>query len=174
MSAPHGLLAAAVRQLLAEAPVHVDEAAEATAAFEALCGRIRAGRVEVEHDYYLRLVDVAGALGVPEAVQGLWRDDRSCHTTPGEPPRELDGAAVLRYALVGDEQRPTGKTVHSVTNFADVVRGLALARYEEGEVYLFYCDEEWTVVSDTCHATEEDAIGQARFEFDDLDFQRPA
>ncbi len=173
MDAPPGLLTAAVRQLLDEAPVRVDAAAEVTAAFEALCGRIRADRVEVEHDHYLRLVDVAGALGVPEAVRGLWHDSEPRRTSPGTPPRELDGATVLRYALVGDEQRPTGKTVHSVTNFADVVRGLALARYEKGEVYLFYCDEEWTVVSDTCHATEGDAIGQARSEFDGLDFQRP-
>ncbi len=85
-------------------------------------------------------------------------------------PAELDGAEVFMFAPVGAAQRPTGATVHSVTGFASVVRGLALARYEAGAVYLFYCDEEWNVVSDTWHANVEDAIDQARFEFEGIEF----
>lgn len=87
------------------------------------------------------------------------------------PPSELDGAEVFMFALVGAAQRPTGATVHSVTGFSEVFRGLALARYEENEVYLFYCDEEWNVVSDTWHANVEDAMAQARFEFEGLEFE---
>jgi hypothetical protein len=56
--------------------------------------------------------------------------------------------------------------------FPDVVRGLALARYSgEKTVYLFYCDEESNVVSDTAHSSVEEAIDQARFEFEGLEFE---
>jgi hypothetical protein len=52
------------------------------------------------------------------------------------------------------------------------VRGLALARYSgEKTVYLFYCDEESNVVSDTAHSSVEEAIDQARFEFEGLEFE---
>ncbi|NKE56546.1 hypothetical protein FXN61_06750 [Lentzea sp. PSKA42] len=88
------------------------------------------------------------------------------------PPAELDGAEVFSFAPVGAAQKPTGGTVHSVSDFPDVVRGLALARYSgEKTVYLFYCDEESNVVSDTAHSSVEEAIDQARFEFEGLEFE---
>ncbi|SFR22610.1 hypothetical protein SAMN04488564_106266 [Lentzea waywayandensis] len=88
-----------------------------------------------------------------------------------QPPGELDGARVLQFALIGPAQPATGNTFH-FGDFPDVVRGLALACYEGGKsVYLFYCDAEWNVLTDTCHSTSQDAIDQARFEFGGLEFQ---
>lgn len=88
-----------------------------------------------------------------------------------QPPRELDGAEVSQFALIGTVQTPTGNTFH-FGDFPKVVRGLALASYDQEEsVYLFYCDEEWNVLTDTCHSSAEDAIRQARFEFEGLEFQ---
>ncbi|ANZ36242.1 hypothetical protein BBK82_09385 [Lentzea guizhouensis] len=179
------LLVTAVRQLLDSSPISRDEvrddvrhllaADEIALAFDTLCSWIFEDQVEISRDYLLRLTDVAGVLGVPGAVRRLeevTRDLGERPATPGEPPRELDGARVFGYALVGPAHTHTGRTVHSVTNFADVVCGLALAQYDEDAIYLFYCDEEWNVVSDTCHSSEQDAVAQARFEFDGLDFHR--
>jgi hypothetical protein len=46
--------------------------------------------------------------------------------------------------------------------------GLAICVYETGDegFYLFYCDEEWRVVTDTWHETLEDAKSQAEFEYE--------
>ncbi|MGW6936289.1 hypothetical protein ACWGE0_39950 [Lentzea sp. NPDC054927] len=61
----------------------------------------------------------------------------------------------------------------TVTTFAEAVTGLALARYgEESGVYLFYCDDEWNVVSDTMHESVGVAIRQAIFEFEGLEFRK--
>lgn len=44
--------------------------------------------------------------------------------------------------------------------------GLAICRYGDGEgYYLFYCDREWEVVTDTHHQSVEDARSQAEFEY---------
>ncbi len=50
---------------------------------------------------------------------------------------------------------------------------LALAAYEDetAGVYLFYCDEEWTVLNDTCHGNRAEAERQAQFEFEGVQFR---
>ena len=50
---------------------------------------------------------------------------------------------------------------------------LAIAQYdgEEG-VYLFYCDSEWQVVTDTFHASFDGAVDQVEFEFTNVAFDR--
>ena len=87
------------------------------------------------------------------------------------PPREIDGATVLRVADLS-HATTTGRTKH-------VVRGepphdfaaLAIAKYDsEAGFYLFYCDAEWTAVTDTYHETIEGAVAQAEFEFAGVTF----
>ena len=63
-----------------------------------------------------------------------------------QPPTVLDGARVKKFVQLRAAQRPTGATRHSVSNFNDVIAGLAIAQYEgSSEVYLFYCTESWKV-----------------------------
>jgi hypothetical protein len=87
-----------------------------------------------------------------------------------EPPRELDGARVLKFALVGADVAPTGRTRHTVggVEFGPAA-ALAIARYpnEEG-TYLFYLDTDGRVVTDTWHASLEDALRQAALEYEGL------
>jgi hypothetical protein len=87
------------------------------------------------------------------------------------PPKLLDGAKVLQVAsLTGI--KPTGATRHfvkgeQISSFVNI----ALARYEDQSgIYLFYCDEDWNVITDTYHSTVDDAIGQAEYEFGRLVF----
>ncbi len=88
------------------------------------------------------------------------------------PPPFLDGARVLQVASLSRAQ-PTGATRHvvngnEVTDFA----ALAVAQYD-GSVtaYLFYCDSDWRVVTDTEHESVRMAIEQAHFEFGLLQFK---
>jgi len=84
----------------------------------------------------------------------------------------LDGAPVLKVADLA-ATRPTGRTRHfigneRVTKFAS----LALAQYEgDAGVYIFYCDAEWNVITDTLHADLADAEEQARLEFEGLELK---
>lgn len=81
-------------------------------------------------------------------------------------PELIDGARVLVVADLSGAT-PTLATRHVVSGrersgFA----GLAIARYDGADgLYLFYCDEEWNAVTDTCHDTMEQALSQAQFEF---------
>jgi hypothetical protein len=46
---------------------------------------------------------------------------------------------------------------------------LAICQYAgESSFYLFYCDEDWTVCTDTFHMTLEDAKHQAEYEYDGI------
>ncbi|MEV4761230.1 hypothetical protein AB0J89_01190 [Micromonospora chokoriensis] len=92
------------------------------------------------------------------------------------PPALLDGARVTMFANLVPGQLPTGATRHSVGNFAEVVAHLAIARYDEAaaEFYLFYCTNDWEVVTDTWHPTEMDAVAQAEAEFGDVTFMSMA
>ncbi|MEU4807128.1 hypothetical protein [Actinosynnema sp. NPDC023587] len=87
------------------------------------------------------------------------------------PPRVLDGAQVELVALRGQDQVATGATRHSVAGFPQLVVGLAIARYEDdSSAYLFYCNSEWEVMSDTYHDSIDAAVAQARWEFENLSF----
>ena len=89
-------------------------------------------------------------------------------------PRSIDSARVLLVADLEDAS-VTGNTRHvvygaEVTEFA----ALAITQYDGDEgVYLFYCDEAWETVSDTYHDSVEDAISQAEFEFEPVEFRSP-
>ena len=87
------------------------------------------------------------------------------------PPELLDGAAVLKVADLSSAV-PTNATRHvvegrTVSGFA----GLALAKYSaDPGLYLFYCDADWNIVTDTYHATMDEAIAHAEFEFGSVAF----
>jgi hypothetical protein len=86
----------------------------------------------------------------------------------GEPPEELDGARVLAFAVIDGSGAPTGGTTHRIGNeILGPAAGLAIARYDagDGSFYLFYCDPDWQVVTDTCHPTLELAREQAEYEY---------
>jgi hypothetical protein len=87
-----------------------------------------------------------------------------------EPPHELDGAKVLKYAVVTSEVEPTSATRHTVGGSAiRPAAALAIAQYagEEG-FYLLYVDHDGEVVTDTWHTSLADALHQAAFEYEGL------
>lgn len=86
-------------------------------------------------------------------------------------PAVLDGASVELYARVEDAQRPTGRTRHSINSLEEKLSNLVIARYGgDSDYYLFYCSADWEVLTDTCHPTRQEAIEQANFEFENLEF----
>ena len=83
------------------------------------------------------------------------------------PPPELDGARVLKYAVLTDEIRNTGNVWHRV-NGLDLpkVYALAICKYDDNEdYYIFYCDSDWNVMTDLCRETLDAALGSAELEY---------
>jgi hypothetical protein len=82
-------------------------------------------------------------------------------------PEELDGAKVLKYAIVSDEVEATGATRHVAAGIElGPATALAIARYEGREGFLlFYLDRDGAVATDTFHNSVEDALRQAAFEY---------
>ena len=86
------------------------------------------------------------------------------------PPNEIDGAAVLKYAVVTAEVEPSGKTRHFV---GGVLFGpsaaLAIVQHSgESAFYLLYLNGDGHVVTDTWHASLDDALHQANIEYEGL------
>jgi len=84
-----------------------------------------------------------------------------------KPPPELDGAKVLKHAVLTDATENTGNVLHHV-NGVDLtnIRALAICKYDDNEdYYLFYCDSGWKVMTDLCRETLDAALGQAEFEY---------
>jgi hypothetical protein len=49
------------------------------------------------------------------------------------------------------------------------ISGVAICQYSgEESYYLFYCDQDWEPVTDTLHATIEDAMRQGEFEYEGI------
>jgi hypothetical protein len=82
-------------------------------------------------------------------------------------PAEIDGATVVAYAVVDESVRPTGGTVHRVAgDILEPAARLAICCYEHSAgYYLFYCDYNWQVLTDTYHDNLEAAKSQAEFEY---------
>lgn len=83
------------------------------------------------------------------------------------PPAILGGANVVLFSRIDHRHTPTEGCRHVV---AGVEQGtfpaLAICQYTgESSFYLFYCDGDWNVVTDTWHETLEDAMSQAEFEY---------
>lgn len=90
-----------------------------------------------------------------------------------EAPPILDGAKVLRVADVSGAVA-TGKTRHTVNGtVVGSFAALALAQYDDDSgIYLFYCDKDWNVVTDTYHDDIDGAVAQAEFEFVPVHFDK--
>jgi hypothetical protein len=83
------------------------------------------------------------------------------------PPNRIDNAHVIVYLILTATNERTRKTMHIVEgNLIQEVFGLAICKYDDDEgFYLFYCDDEWRAVTDTYHASVQDAKEQAAFEY---------
>jgi hypothetical protein len=83
-------------------------------------------------------------------------------------PEIVGGAKVILYTRIDDRHRHTGNTKQIVGGAVlQPAHGLAICQYEgENSFYLFGCDEQWNSVSDTWHASVEDAMSQAEFEYE--------
>jgi hypothetical protein len=93
------------------------------------------------------------------------------------PPKQLDGANVLAWTADLYNARPTARTTHRVAG--DVLApaaALAICQYDgDSQFYLFYCDDEWNVCTDTCHSSIDEAKHQAEFEYEGVSaLWRPA
>ena len=89
------------------------------------------------------------------------------------PPRNLDGARVLQHAIVADGAAPTGNTIHRFhpSGVMGPAAALAICQYDgEDGCYLFYCDADWNVSTDTWHESVAAALRQATFEYVGLSF----
>ena len=87
------------------------------------------------------------------------------------PPLEIDGASVLSVASLG-YRTTQGRTRHIVEGKEmEGFGGLIIAKYSSDPgFYLFYCDSDWNVITDTYHDSMANAIDQAGFEFGDVIF----
>jgi hypothetical protein len=81
-------------------------------------------------------------------------------------PTTIDDALVI-LAVVLDPVRHsyTGSTRLFAGSEQTWFHGLAIARYgrdsNDGEVYLFYCDESWETANDCSYSTIEEAVADA-------------
>ncbi|MBA3770700.1 MAG: hypothetical protein H0X08_09455 [Blastocatellia bacterium] len=72
------------------------------------------------------------------------------------------------YSRIDEKHRHTGNTKQIVAGtLMGPSSGLAICQYDnEDSFYLFGCDEDWNSVTDTWHATVEEAKEQAEFEYE--------
>lgn len=79
------------------------------------------------------------------------------------PPEQIDGARVVAYAIFGPIVSPTGMTRHLVDGkYMGSVQGLAVGQYPQDErFHLFYCDEDWNVLTEEALRSIDEATGQA-------------
>ena len=77
-----------------------------------------------------------------------------------EPPDELDGAKVIKWAWSGNE--PFGLlpiTGSEKYNDSIEIFGLAICQYNDSDnVYRFSCDKNWEVQQDSVFKSVEDAL----------------
>src|SRR5437016_4661827 len=87
-----------------------------------------------------------------------------------QPPKEIDGARLICFAEVTSAVRPTARTSHRKGGeVLGPVKGLAICQYSgESSFYLFYCGEDWMVLTDTFHLSLADAKHQAEFEYESI------
>lgn len=86
-------------------------------------------------------------------------------------PQMIDGAVVILATLLDPSRHKHTQTTRLFANEAEQTwfHGLAIARYgrdsNDGDVYLFYCDESWETANDCCYSTIEEAISEAANQF---------
>ena len=85
-------------------------------------------------------------------------------------PTDLDGFHLLKYAVFDKTVVRTGNTRHIVPGTNPEPDRIAICKSPDDEsYYLFYCDSQWNVITDTLHQTVEIAEQQAEFEFKNVE-----
>ena len=84
------------------------------------------------------------------------------------PPELIGGPRVVRWSAIDGRRRPPGNCRQIVAGeLQGLAAGVAIRQCEgEDTYYLFGCDAEWNSVTDTWHATLEEAPDQAEFEYE--------
>lgn len=89
-----------------------------------------------------------------------------------KPPRELDGAKVLLWAVLRKENTKTdAMRLYADGKEQTEFSGIALAQFQKNRdsgVYLFYCDQEWEVENDSLYRDLEEAKAEAERQFTGL------
>jgi hypothetical protein len=82
------------------------------------------------------------------------------------PPPSINGAKVICWTPIDTRHQFTGRCRQVIGGVVQgPMAGLAICRYEgEDCFYLFGCDAAWNCVTDTWHATLDEALAQAEFE----------
>lgn len=84
-----------------------------------------------------------------------------------ECPDVIGGAIVIQYTLIDSRHLFTENTKQIVNGETlKSMKGLVICKYENEEgIYLFGCDADWNVITDTWHNDVEEAVAQAEFEY---------
>jgi hypothetical protein len=87
------------------------------------------------------------------------------------PPRTLDSFEVVAWTPLDARHEQTGNTQHYLGNtLMGKPAALAICSFPaENAFYLFYCDSDWVVLTDTYHESLDRAKGQAAFEFNGVE-----
>jgi hypothetical protein len=85
-------------------------------------------------------------------------------------PEKVGGYPVVCYSAIDERHRFTRRTRQIVGGvLMDAMSGLAICQpHGTNEFYLFGCDENWNVVTDTWHQSLEEAKAQAEFEYEGI------
>lgn len=84
-------------------------------------------------------------------------------------PATIGGAKTICYARLG-AAAPASRTDHTVTGAQAAASSILVVAQDpnDDQYYLFGCDASYAAQTDTCHATIEDALAQASFEYPEL------
>ncbi len=82
-------------------------------------------------------------------------------------PNEIDGSVTVVYSTIDDRHSPTDESKHyAAGQLAPTPAALAICRYEDANAfYLFGCDANWEVITDSCHLSLDEAKDQAEREY---------
>jgi hypothetical protein len=77
-----------------------------------------------------------------------------------ERPSQLDGANVLYFCRLDERVRPSGRhTINLEDGVLYAPAYAAVCQYKGREdVYRFYCDDQWQVVTDMNYSSVEEAV----------------
>jgi hypothetical protein len=84
------------------------------------------------------------------------------------PANQINGARVICFTAIDDRHRHTRNCRQIVDGaIQDSASGLAICQFDGDDAfYLFGCDSDWNVVTDTWHQSLEEAQSQAEFEYE--------
>jgi hypothetical protein len=83
-------------------------------------------------------------------------------------PAEIHGGRVIRWSWIDGRHRATGACRHIVgSEVQGPAAALAICQFEGEKTYfLFGCNADWKVVTDSWNETLELALAQAEFEYE--------